>query len=65
MKVFTLFSISFILMACLLVGCGGDDDDDDLIGPDGAEGLFLGLTSMDAGSWAEHTDLDGNRFKME
>ena len=66
MKVFSLFSITFILMACLLVGCGGDDDDDDdVIGPDGAEGLFLGLTSMSPGSWAEHTDLEGNRFRME
>lgn len=66
MKVFSLFSITFILMACLLVGCGGDDDDDDdVIGPDGGEGLFLGLTSMAAGSWAEHTDSDDNRFRME
>ncbi len=65
MKVFTLFSITFILMACLFVGCGGDDDDDDLIGPDGAEGLYMGLTSMGAGSWAEHSDPSGSRYKME
>jgi len=65
MKVFTLFSITFILMACLFVGCGGDDDDDDMIGPDGAEGLYMGLTTMGAGSWAEYSDPSGSRYKME
>ena len=33
MRVITTFPIVFVLMACLLVGCGGDDDDD-LIGPE-------------------------------
>ncbi|MFC1715368.1 hypothetical protein ACFL6S_16995 [Candidatus Poribacteria bacterium] len=65
MRTLTIFSITIILMACLFAGCGGDDDDDDVIGPDGADGVFMGMTSMTAGSWSEHTDLEGNRYKME
>ena len=67
MRTFTVFSITCILMACLFAGCGGDDDDDDdLIGPGGtAEELFQGLAAMEAGSWAEHTDLEDNRYKIE
>ncbi len=66
MRILTTFSITIILMAFLFAGCGGDDDDDDdMIGPDGEDSIFLGMASMTAGSWAEHTDSEGNRFKME
>jgi hypothetical protein len=63
MKTFTVFS--FVLVVCLLAGCGGDDDDDDddeIIGP---EGEFLGFASMKAGSWAEYTSAEEGRNKLE
>lgn len=59
MKRFTLFSIAFMLVACLFVGCGGDDDDDDALEPGGVPGSAF--ASMKAGDWAEHSDPDGDR----
>ncbi len=59
MKIFSVFSITIILMACLFAGCGGDDDDD-IVGPDGAGGV-MGFGSMKPGDWAEHRTPEGYR----
>ena len=62
MKKLHIFSITFILMAFLFVGCGGDDDDDDGlpedVGPDGAGGV-LGYFAMNPGDWAEQRTPEG------
>lgn len=63
MKIFTVFSITFVLMACLFAGCGGDEDE--LVGPGGAEGEYLAFAAMKPGSWAEHTDPDGASDKYK
>ena len=74
MRTFTVLSITFILTACLLAGCGGDDDDDSdiilpddsyIVGPDEADGVYLGLTSIKAGSWATYTGSEGEQYTLE
>ena len=61
MKIFTAFSITFILMACLFAGCSSDEEDDDLIGPGGMEEGLGFFATMNAGSWAEHSSPEGDR----
>ena len=55
MKISVVFSIASILIACLLAGCG-DGDDEEGAGPE--EEMYLGLASVEPGSWAKHTSSD-------
>ena len=64
MKIFTIFSITFILMACLFVGCGGDDDEDELAEL-GELGGYAGFASMKPGSWAQHNTPEGETAKYK
>lgn len=66
MKIFGVFSIAFIVIACLLAGCGGDEEAE-VVGPDGEGELeeYMGLASMKVGSWAEHVSPEGDREKYE
>lgn len=61
-KIF-IFSIAFMLIAGLYIGCG-DDDDDDIAGPGGpggAGGSGMGYFSMNPGDWSELRSPDGDR----
>jgi hypothetical protein len=63
MKAFYWFSVVFILVALLFVGCSSNDNSNPVVSNSNDNTGGSGFASMNAGSWADYTLSDGSHEK--